>query len=205
MRDVRGLSERTIKDFRIGYVPKSVQNEYGNRHECAGRIIFPIFDAYNSLVALSTRDWRENAKMKHWHESFAKSLYLYGLNAVKKWVSHYNLCMIVEGEFDLFSVYNVGLYPVVGTLGTSLNLFQISMLKRYCDNIYLIFDGDEPGRNATQRVLTVSKQHGLSSFEINIIPVYMPEKSDPDSFVRQNGKSSFVSLMREAKKLKEKK
>lgn len=199
MTEDRGLSEDTIRAFGLGYVPKSVRNVNRVPHECAGRIIFPIYDPYGELVALSTRDFSEDAKQKFWHERYVKSLYLCGLNVSKPWIIQYNLCILVEGEFDLLTLYNVGLNPVVCSLGTTLSLFQISILKRYCNNYYVVFDGDDAGSKGTNRAKKLSRRYNLFAFGVNLIPVYLPDGTDPDSFVRKQGKQEFVKLLREAK------
>jgi len=168
-------------------------------HEFAGRIIIPFFDQYGGLIALSSRDWREDAYRKFYHEQYSKSLYLFGLNVAKSHIMQYNLCIIVEGEFDVMSLHNKGLNCVVGAVGTSLQLYQMSILKRYCDDFYLVFDGDDAGENAIKKALHLGDIHYLYSCGINLIPVYLPGGKDPDNIIKEQGKSVFIKLLQEAK------
>ena len=195
----RGLSENIIRDFCIGYVPRSVRNEFGDIHEFAGRITIPIFDQYGDIIAISSRDWRKDAYRKFWHESYPKSLHLFALSLAKKHIIKYNLCIVVEGEFDVFSLHECGMNCAVGTVGASLSLYQLSVLKRYCDDFYFAFDGDEAGEKAINRVLKLSRKYNLRGCDINLIPVYLPKDSDPDSIIRQQGKSTFVQILKDAK------
>ena len=199
LTEVRGLSEDTIRKFCLGYVPRCVTNEFGDTHEVAGRIIIPIFNQYGQLIALSSRDWRKDAFRKFWHESYPKSLYLFGLDIAKEYIIKYDLCIIVEGEFDVMTLHDKGLNCAVGAVGTALQLYQISLLKRYCSDIYFVFDGDLAGLHALKRAMKLVSQYNLRGCDINVVPVYLSKDDDPDSIVFEHGRAAFVNILKKAK------
>ncbi|MFW6173466.1 MAG: toprim domain-containing protein [Elusimicrobiota bacterium] len=196
----RKLAQDVLRVFSVGYVPQSVRNLWGYNHEFSGRIIFPIFDQYNDLVALSSRDWRENAYMKFFHEQFDKSNYLYGLNVAKKSILKFNKAIVVEGDIDVLMSHQVNLRLTVGVLGSAINLKQIALLSRYCQNILFVFDGDKAGREALKRVIKLNNDYRLYRYDINIIGVQLPNGYDPDLFIVKEGKDKYVNFLSDASK-----
>jgi DNA primase len=198
LMDKRGLSENALKDFSIGYVPDWFADSNGTRHEFAGRIIMPIFNQYNELVALSSRDWRENASRKFYHESFKKSNYIYGLNIAKKFMLKRSQAIMVEGEMDVLYLYSKGFNFTVGMLGLSCQLYQISLLSRYASEIFVIFDGDNPGKMAKESLLSLGVTNDFRKiFGVEIIPVELPQGNDPDDFLKKNGSKVFIEFLKE--------
>jgi len=196
----RRLSENTIRIFRLGYMPKDVNTPSGKRHEFAGRLIIPIFDQYGDLIALSSRDWRDNAFMKFYHESYKKGHFLFGLNVSKQNIVKKKKVIVVEGEMDVMTVYGNGLRFVVGTLGSSLRLYQLALLARYCNEIFIVFDGDEAGLKAKDNVLQRAKENDLSNiYNIMIVPIVLPNENDPDKFIVDNGINEFIKILKEKK------
>ena len=212
LKNVKCLSDETIKSHNLGYVPKSVKiNDSGEkrRHELAGRITIPIYDSYSNLAYVSSRDWREDARMKFWHESVEKSHYVYDLNMAKKHILRNHKAIVVEGEFDTLALHNNGIKYSVGILGSALNLIQIGMLARYTKEIYLAFDSDKSGQSTIEKIMSLYKEKRLDIFDISIIPVYLPSpksigiederKTDPDLLIRKKGKSGFLEMLKKAK------
>ena len=196
----RGFSVNVIDNFGLGYVPSHVNNLYGDPHEFAGRIVLPIHDPYGELVALSSRDWRENAYSKFFHEQYIKSNYLYALDVAKDHIIKSNQAIIVEGEFDVMKMHSIGIRRAVGMLGSSLSIKQISLLSRYCQEIFLVFDGDEAGRTSMERAMKLNVKYGLKQYyDILIIPVAMPNNLDPDDFIKTEGKVSLINLFKKSK------
>lgn len=194
-----------IKKFRIGYMPSHVKGPAGEAHEFAGRIIFPIYDQYNKLVALSSRDFRKDAFAPFFHESFAKSNILYGLNVAKESILRRKQSIIVEGESDVHYLHSRGFDFTTGVLGSAIRLSHIAILSRYCREILIICDGDNAGKNATSRIMNVASERKLRKhFGISLIPVFLPEKKDPDDFLYEKGVNTFVDLLRESRKKIEK-
>ena len=195
----RKFRKDVIKLFEIGYMPKNVLNDTGRFHELAGRILFPIRNHYKELVAFTTRDWRPGAKNSHWHESFPKGQYLYGLHLTKDYIVKAKKVILVEGQFDVMQLYQHGLKCVVGLLGSAPQLYQIALLSRYCKEIFAFFDADEAGKAALKRLKELVKKFKLNDFDIHIIPVYLPEGYDPDEYIKGYGVKQTVGLLKESK------
>jgi len=202
LENVRGFSQDVIKKFHLGYLPLYAKCDDGYKHELAGRIIIPVYDQYNKLIILSSRDWREDAKMKFFHETFPKSFYLYGLNSAKKEIIKNKMAIVVEGEFDTIYCHMAGFPCAVGVIGSALQLNQIALLSRYCRDIYIVFDGDQAGLDAIKRVKKIEYEVLLKQFyNINLIYVLMPKDLDPDDYLKVYGSKEFSRLLENSKKL----
>jgi len=200
LKEERKITDKIIEEFRIGYIPNWVTNLHDDKHEFAGRIIFPIYNQYDELVALSSRDWRQDTGMKFFHEMYRKRNYLYGLNVAKKNILQNKKAIVVEGEFDVLSLHSVGIDCAVGMLGSSFHLEQISLLSRYCQYIYMSFDGDSAGAESMKKVsLLCSQRNFRSMFDLSLIPSILPEKVDPDEFVHSYGAKKFIELLIKSK------
>lgn len=211
----RKFNEKLLKEFGIGYVPYSVKNDDGERHELAGKIIYPIYNQYNELVAVSSRNWREGAKQKFWHESFDKPFYLYGFNISKKYIQKYRKAILVEGEHDTMSMHNLGIKVTCGILGSAPQLFQISMLMRYCDEIYTLFDADLAGDRARDMILKLLEEYNLKGYGLKIYNAEFPldkefnlsskKDIDPDFYIKKYGAKQVMKIINEAKNKENKK
>ena len=197
LKEERGLSEATIREFQIGFVPLRVS------HQLSGRIITPIFDAYGEVVALSTRHLYKPKSEAFWHEDFDKSFYLYGLHIAKKHILRTKKALIVEGEFDVSFMHSSDIPITVGLCGNSMSDFQVSLLARYCKDIYLLYDGDGGGKMGLERSGQAFKNvlAGGSRFGslVNLIPVRLPKGMDPDDYVIENSRNGLIKLMKSAK------
>jgi len=202
----RGLSEETIKDFQLGYIPDFV------KHQLRGRVIFPIFDPSKNLVAVSSREIFKSEKHFlpiYWHESYQKPFYLYGIENAFKNFRKAKFAIVVEGQFDVLQLHNHGIHNVVGLSGNKMSEVQISVINRYCQEIVLLLDKDEnqSGQHGADKIVAESVfelQTSLDGEKMNfpvpwqqqrdfltsrrkILSVTLPENSDPDEFVRKNG------------------
>jgi DNA primase len=189
---VRGFTEEMIKKFELGYCPLDVN------HEVRGRIIIPFYDTYKKLIVISTRHLDMKHKKRFLHEPFKKSFYVYGLYNAKNEIIKKNKVIIVEGEFDAISLHSNNLAMTVAICGSSLSLFQVAILSKYCSEFYLLFDGDKAGRSATKRAIDMYKEYGLSRY-ISFFPVYLPDKTDPEEFVQKYGRKELINKMISAK------
>ena len=189
----RRLSKKVIEQFEVGYCPQDVN------HRLRGRIITPIYDAYNNLVVLSTRHLDKSHSNRFWHESFDKGSYLYGLYYSVKTIVNTNRVILVEGEFDVMALHSNGFKMTVGMCGSALTLFQIALLAKYCSYFYLLFDGDQPGKRAIERAMKLYDEHYLKSYGIHFIPVYLNKGMDPDDFIKKFGKEKLKEKLKEAK------
>lgn len=199
LTEIRHFKTDTLKKFEIGYMPWWVKNCNDTRHEFAGRITIPIYDHYGNLIVFSSRDWRENAEHKFWHETFEKRFYLYGMQIAKPNILKHNKAIIVEGEFDVMMMHQYNFPITVGILGSAPQLQQIAILSRYCNQIYVVFDGDEGGEKALDSLVTIGKENALENASVGIIPVTLPAKNDPDDFLLKNGRTAFIELLKKSK------
>lgn len=190
----------------MGFVPLWVN------HQLAGRIITPIFDVYGELVAVSTRHLYKPKKEAFWHEDFDKSFYLYGFHIAKTFILKFQKAIVVEGEFDTAFLHSSNIKMAVGLCGSALGLFQVSLLARYCTDVYLLYDGDKGGNLAFQRSKELWEEQCQGV--VKLIPCrmgsrYVTEKGsnepvlkgyDPDDFIKENGVNGLVELMKKEKK-----
>jgi len=193
----RDVSATTVRTFKLGYIPANVT------HQLANRIIFPIYDASDNLVAVGTRLISGNSNLPvYWHEQYPKSFYLYGINSAKKRIRETGFTVVCEGNFDVLQCYDKNLRNVVGLMGTTMSEMQISLLLRYCENVIFIFDNDVnlSGQKGCKKVMKKfnsysSALNARDEYEkrsridlLNIGFVQLPDcPSDPDDFIRKNG------------------
>ncbi len=198
LRNKRHLTDDVIRRFQFGYCPK------GESHDLAGRIIMPCFDAHDNLVAFSTRDWEAPKRYQHWHESFDKSSYLFGLNVAKKAIRWADKAIVVEGQFDVTCLHSYGLSMTVGLFGTNLSIMHIALLARYCSEIYVVLDPPETkedgninraGEAATIAAMKMYHEYCLGTYGIHFVPVMLPEELDPDDFVFKYGKAAMTRIL----------
>jgi DNA primase len=177
LREQRGISDAVIKQFRFGYCPASVN------HELAGRIIMPLFDAYGEVVAITTRNpWAEK-RWQHWHESFDKSSYLFGLNVAKDHIRRTDKAIVVEGQFDTACCHTFGFNMTVGVLGSALSILHVIQLARYCSEVYLLMDPDPSGEECVERAMETYATHCLAGYGVKFFPLRLPPDIDPDDFL----------------------
>lgn len=164
------------------------------------RITFPIFDTMSNVIGFSARVLNPEDKPKYLnsaeHKAFEKSKVLYGLNFAKNGIREHEKLIIVEGQMDVLGLAKLGFPVGVATSGTSLTEEHVKLLKRYTENIYLMFDNDQAGQQATQRALKLFYQQ-------NLFPrlIQLPEscKDIDDLANTQSGKSAFEACLTEAK------
>ena len=160
-----------------------------------GRLIFPIINAFDEVVAFGGRllEKSDFAKYKNTKETilFNKSKTLYNINLLKKLRREetINNVIIVEGYMDTISLYQAGFRNVVASMGTSLTKDQARMVKRYSENILISYDGDFAGQKADLRGLEI-----LSDEHLNVRVVPMPEGLDPDDVAKQ-GKEAYQKCL----------
>lgn len=152
----------------------------------SGRLIFPIINAFDEVVAFGGRliEKSDFAKYKNTKETllFNKSKTLYNINLLKKYKRQHPVqnVIIVEGYMDTISLYQAGFENVVASMGTSLTKEQARLVKRYSDNVLISYDGDFAGQKADLRGLEILSDERL---QVRVVP--MPEGLDPDDVVKQ--------------------
>ncbi len=161
----------------------------------SGRIMFPIHGLSGNIFGFggrTLRSDREIAKYLNSPESdiYHKSKILYGLFFAKKAIVNADKCYIVEGYTDVISMHQAGIENVVASSGTALTADQIRLIKRFTQNITIIYDGDEAGIKASFRGIDLILEEGL-----NVRSVLLPLGEDPDSFSKKQNASDYKEFI----------
>jgi DNA primase len=201
----KGYSEKALED--AGLIARSArESDEAEGHATAGereargyydrfrdRLIFPIFDTLERCIGFGGRvlDDRE-PKYINSPETliYKKGQVLYGLHRAKDALKQTQSALLLEGYTDVITAHQFGFPHAVATLGTALTESQARLLKRYCSEIFFLYDGDEAGQNAMLRGCEVLLKHG---FQIWVVT--LPRGEDPDSFLRREGKEAFGALL----------
>jgi DNA primase len=214
----RGISDETIKQFRVGFAPDTwrsltdyiegsgsslklaeqagliVPGKEGSFYDrFRGRLIFPIENIFGEIVAFGGRVMEKGEpKYLNSPESpvYIKGKNLYGLNKAKEEIRKNGFALIVEGYFDLISLWNAGVGNVVATLGTALTREHLELLRRYTLNVVALFDPDEAGKKALDRSLEM-----FLSMNMHARALILPEGCDPDDYVKKYGKEKLLELI----------
>ncbi len=211
----RGIKEKTIKEFKIGYaldyrnsllnhfkdnkknlielkLIKKKDNGYYNFFR--GRIIFPIHSENGNILGFIGRSLEENQNYKYLFSPnskiFKKSNALYGLYSAKEYIKKTKAVILVEGVTDFLSVWQSGIKNVVAVLGTSLSENQAKLINKYAGKSIALFDSDAAGLEATLKSSNILIGNGL---EIEIVSLLNGE--DPDSFLQKYGKKEFLKIL----------
>ncbi|MDQ3192843.1 MAG: DNA primase [Bacteroidota bacterium] len=152
----------------------------------AGRVMFPVHNLSGRVIAFGGRILQSNKKAAKYINSpetdiYSKSKVLYGAWQAKKAIINANNCYLVEGYTDVISFHQSGIENVVASSGTSLTVDQIKLIKRYTNNVSILFDGDEAGIKASLRGINLILEEGL-----NVKVVLFPDGEDPDSYAKKN-------------------
>lgn len=200
----RGLDIQTISDFRLGYVPFSVD------HSFAGRIVIPIFDTYSKLLALSVRPATDDKTIldeyrKYWNESYEKGWQLFGLNLAKFHIVRMGFAILVEGQFDVMAMHSFGFPNTVGVLGGAFTPMQAELIRRWSGQLVLMFDGDAPGRKHSERCQQVLNYYGFPALQnrkadsiFKSANVNLAGGKDPNDFLKRYGAWSMRKTIGEA-------
>jgi DNA primase len=173
------------------------------------KLIIPIMDRTGEPIALASRIIaREGEQLSpnfpkyintNNSEIFVKNNTLYGLDKAIPFIKKENTAIIVEGYFDMITLYANGIKNIVATMGTALSKNHISNLSRLCDEIVLLYDGDKAGINAINRGMELFREF-MDSADKNIYAACLSGGEDPDTFVRRLGSESLIKLINESKK-----
>ena len=155
------------------------------------RVMFPIFYVRGRVIAFGGRVLGKG-EPKYLNSSdtelFNKRKNLYAMNLAKK--SRRKQALMVEGYMDVFSLHQAGFDNAVASLGTALTAEQALLLKRYFDEVCLVYDSDAAGTSAARRAIPILEQAGL---RVRVLRV--PGAKDPDEFIRTNGAEAFEKLI----------
>lgn len=217
----RNIDRKIINQFGLGYAPDSwdsikkylKQKGYkeediekaglvGRRKDNTGyydkfrnRIMFPIIDIKGRIIGFGGRVL-DNSMPKYLNSKdtlvFSKGYNLYGLNFIKRYSKDRRL-ILVEGYMDVISLFKSGINYAVASLGTAFTHDQAKLLKRYKREVYICYDSDKAGINATIKALNILRKEGVEP-KVIVLPI----GQDPDDFIRQNGFNEFNKLIENA-------
>lgn len=173
-----------------------VRNDSGRVYDrFRGRAMFALKDAVGRVVGFSARQIDPSDTMAKYINSpqtmvFDKSKVLYGLDLAKRQISQHRTALVVEGQADVISMHQAGFNNTVASSGTALTADHLRLLKKYADNIKLVFDADNAGQNAMSRSIELCLQTG---FNVSCVP--LPPESDPDSIIHDQGQQAMQDLL----------
>jgi DNA primase len=190
----KGLSAQDLARAGLALRSESAGNYYDRFRQ---RLMFPIFNLSQKPIAFGGRTLKkgETAKYVNSPETplYVKGNVLYGLNLSKDYIRETSSVFVVEGYFDLISLWQVGVKNVVSSSGTAFTLQQARLLARFADEVYLFFDADSAGRTAALRSVDALYDAGL---EVKVIEP--PPGEDPDSLARTYGYDKIAELQASA-------
>ncbi len=216
----RGFNDRTIEKFELGYaldgwehfskeaVSKGynkellektglvVKKEDGSSYDrFRGRVIFPVHNLTGKVIAFGARMLGKDKNQPKYINSpeteiYHKSQVLYGLFQGKNAIRQQDNCYLVEGYTDVISLHQADVENVVASSGTALTEEQIKLIRRFTNNITVLFDGDAAGIKAALRGIDMILQGGM-----NVRVVLFPDGEDPDSYSRKVGTQAFKQFL----------
>lgn len=215
----RQLGDDTIKAFGLGYSSKfsntlyqflkskgyaddmlaksgliTMDEKHGPHDKFWNRVMFPIMDANNRVIGFGGRVMGD-AKPKYLNSPetliFDKSRNLYGLNRARTTRKSYFL--LCEGYMDVISLHQAGFTNAVASLGTALTSGHASLLKRYTQEVLLLYDSDEAGIRAALRGIPILREAGVNSRVVDLKPY-----KDPDEFIKNMGAEAFEERLNQA-------
>ncbi|MFD1467067.1 DNA primase [Hymenobacter caeli] len=199
------LKSATAAGYELKYLEKTglvVKREDDQGHDTGrrydrfrGRVMFPIHNISGRVVGFGARTLKRDDKMAKYlnspeSEIYHKSDVLYGLFQARQAIRTQEVCYLVEGYLDVLSLYQGGIKNVVASSGTSLTEGQIRLIKRYSDNVTVLYDGDAAGIKASLRGTDLLLEGGL-----NVRVVLFPDGDDPDSYIRKVGDQQFAEYI----------
>tara|TARA_B110000027_G_scaffold123201_1_gene138778 strand:+ start:27 stop:1808 length:1782 start_codon:yes stop_codon:yes gene_type:complete len=221
----RGLSQNTIREFNLGYVPWQnnfyekilskfseaeialtglyYKNEKTNKFidRFNSRIIFPINNLTNETIAFGGRIIRESQLAKYINspetEFYKKGRTVFNLDKAKALRSETNEVIIVEGYMDVVSLYAAGVKNTISNSGTALTDAQIELIWKFFSNPIICLDGDQSGQSAALRI--AEKLLPLINENNKIYFSIMPKGDDPDDFIKKNGRNKFDEFLKSKK------
>lgn len=215
----RGLEDETVRKFGLGWAPSGrtalvdaalaagYKMEYllaagvAVRHDDGTvsdkfreRVMFPVHSVSGRVVAFSGRTLRSDNPAKYVNspetEIYIKSRNLLGIYFAKSEMSRLDECILVEGNIDMVMMHQLGIRNVVASCGTSLTVEQIRLIRKFTENVTIMYDGDSAGIHAALRGITMVLSEGM-----NVKVVLLPDGDDPDSFCRKHTLEEVRSFM----------
>jgi DNA primase len=216
----RAFNDRTIEKFELGYalnewdnLAKSatvkgytedmlekagllIRKDDGKKYDrFRGRVIFPVHNLSGKVIAFGARILtKEKDQPKYINspetEIYHKSNVLYGMFQAKNAIRKEEFCYLVEGYTDVISLHQADIENVVASSGTALTEEQIKLMRRFTENVTVLYDGDAAGIKAALRGIDLVLKGGL-----NVRIVLLPDGEDPDSFSKKKGSTEFKKFL----------
>ena len=207
----RGLEDETIQKFGLGWAPVGRTSLYDSARAAGykeefltetglclkfddgrvvdrfyDRVVFPIHSVSGRVIGFGCRTLKSDKNIAKYMNSPTSEIYdkrhtLYGIYFAKSEISRADMCILVEGYLDVISMHQLGIRNVVASSGTSLTVEQIRLIRKFTNNVTIIYDGDSAGIKAALRGVGLVLKEGL-----NVKVVLLPEGQDPDDFARRN-------------------
>ena len=221
----RGFNHTTIQRFELGYSPDgwdaftkhAIKNGFSVDilekaglsivkegkdpiDRFRGRVIFPIHNVGGKPIAFGARILKKDPNAPKYLNSpetavYHKSYIVYGIQQAKNPIRVEDNCYLVEGYTDVVSLSQSGVENVVASSGTSLTKEQIQLIRRFTNNITVLYDGDAAGIKASLRGIDIILEEGL-----NVKAVVFPDGDDPDSFIQKVGSQAFKEYVQRTQK-----
>ena len=217
----RGFRQDTLKKFEVGYSfekrdafsKKALEDGYKKdflvktglsiQHEdrifdrFANRVMFPIHSLSGQVLGFGGRVLKTDPKSAKYlnspeSEIYHKSRILYGAYQARKAITQEDRCYLVEGYTDVLSLHEANVENVVASSGTSLTQEQVRLIKRFTQNITILYDGDAAGIKASLRGIDLVLEEGM-----NVKIVLIPDNEDPDSYSRKLSKEEFLRFLKD--------
>ncbi|MBQ6243561.1 MAG: DNA primase [Bacteroidales bacterium] len=220
----RGIEDATIERWSLGWAPSgrtalvdaaraagykdeyllgaglAVQNEDGSlTDKFRERVMFPIHSVSGRVIAFSGRTLKADNSAKYVNspetEIYVKSRNLLGIYFAKSEIAREDRCILVEGNVDVVMMHQLGITNVVASCGTSLTVEQVRLIKKFTENITIMYDGDSAGIHAALRGIPMILAEGM-----NVRIVLLPDGDDPDSFSRKHPRDEVRSFIAQNEK-----
>jgi DNA primase len=218
----RGFNDRNIEKFELGYTlnewsalekkalkdgysPASleksglvIKKEEGKTYDrFRGRVIFPVHNLSGKVIAFGARILTKEKDQPKYINSpetdiYHKSNVLYGMFQAKNEIRKHDFCYLVEGYTDVISLHQAGIENVVASSGTALTEEQIKLMRRFTENVTVLFDGDAAGIKAALRGIDLVLKGGL-----NVRIVLLPDGEDPDSYSKKMGSTELIQYLKD--------
>ena len=213
----RGFNQATIDKFMLGYAPddrdalsrKALEKSFNKEHlQLLGlttknaeidffrsRVMFTLHNVNGKINGFAGRLLTNDKTQPKYINSIESEIYnkrknLYALHLAKTFIRKYDECLLVEGYTDVISLHQAGIENVVASSGTSLTEEQVRLIRKFTDNIKIIYDGDPAGIKAALRGLDIVLAEGL-----NVKLVLLPDGDDPDSYLKKVGADAFKNFI----------
>ncbi len=221
----RGFSKLVIEKFNLGYALEardvflkkaltagfskeilekagliSIKDENTHIDRFRGRVIFPIHNVGGKPIAFGARILKNDPKAPKYINSpetdiYHKSKIVYGIHQAKNAIRQLDNCYLVEGYTDVVSLHQAGIENVVASSGTSLTPEQVRLIRRFSENITVLYDGDSAGIKASLRGIDIILEE-----DMNVKSVVFPDGDDPDSYIRKVGGHAFSEYVKSHQK-----